>query len=130
MASCMEAVKLSSTWTLSFSFHSLYWVVEGRVARGAEVEGGGTVGNREPSSGLSVGAVAAATAAESLSSIFVLLGLLFLGAKGHVLKFLTFRLVVKDTILVLTHENQLKNKDSASLSKSYNWERPIFSITF
>ena len=74
--------------------------------------------------------VAAATAVESLSSIFVLLGLLFLVTKGHVLKFLTFRLVVRDTILVFTHENQLKNKDSASLSKSYNWERPIFSIRF
>ena len=34
----MEAVKFSSTVTLSFSVHSLYWVVEGRVAKGAEVE--------------------------------------------------------------------------------------------
>ena len=55
IVACMEAVKFSSTWTLSFSVHSLYWVVEGRVAKGAEVErreGGGTVGNIEPSSGL------------------------------------------------------------------------------
>ena len=36
--------------------------------------------------------VAAAAAVESLSSIFGLLGLLFLVTKGHVLKFLTFRL--------------------------------------
>ena len=38
IVACMEAVKFSSTWTLSFSVHSLYWVVEGRVAKGAEVE--------------------------------------------------------------------------------------------
>ena len=27
IVACMEAVKFSSTWTLSFSFHPLYWVV-------------------------------------------------------------------------------------------------------
>ena len=29
----MEAVKFPSPWTLSFSFHPLYWVMEGRVAK-------------------------------------------------------------------------------------------------
>ena len=53
--------------------------------------------------------VVVAAAVESLSSILVLLGLLFLVTKGQVLKLLIFRLVVKDTlfILVSTHENQL-----------------------
>ena len=53
--------------------------------------------------------VVVAAAVESLSSILVLLGLLFLVTKGQVLKLLIFRLVVKDTIFILvsTHENQL-----------------------
>ena len=113
IVACMEAVKFFSTWTLSFSVHSLYWVVEGRVAKGAEVE-------REEEQleienlhlDLSVGCSGYC----SLSSLLVLNDLLFLVPKGHALKLLIFRLVVKETILVFTHENQLKNKDSASLS--------------
>ena len=71
MVSCMEAMKLSSTWTLSFSFHSLYWVVEGRVtsARKWREEEQLEIENLPLD-------FAAATAVESLFTLLVLLGLL------------------------------------------------------
>ena len=61
--------------------------------------------------------VAAAAAVESFSSILVLLDLLFLVTKGHVLKLLIFRLFCQRHYFSFhsRSENQLKNKDSASL---------------